>query len=992
MKKAKRFVELLAAQLKDQGTQYSNKDTISEAFKDVVKGLPDSKLKRELETEFDKYVILLSGEIAKTKLENGHAKVDDTELEDIQNVETTESKASLGECAYNLYLKKGYKVNKTASGSVNGSQKKAIYLTLLAKRLPKCKKDKTLFQLASCETLHTDSSGKFLWLEHFNKILTSSVGQVTPCILQRIMMLFVQKMLPSIEECLANPKYKGLKKLKKGLFKFLYWCHFKYHQLDEKLNTKPSFEDMLSCMLSWYIDLVAVESRTVDQETDPGKHIAMVTKFLLRQSPNHCYDVVAQLDAVKEQDKDVIWPLLRVILKRHPEPLNHETYTTYMLAVRNVMSHFTEKDSQIFKETALTCPAPEEYLDFLSVKDSAILEDLPVTKKFNGIAITHFLINEAGDELMSHISEVVTVDITEEEAEVQESEKEAEGGEIEQPLFYLDVQGNKKMEVEGEQHAGDEQGEEIVITDADIDKMLQENEEEEEDSGSVRSDVENIEDEDEAGETVADTINTIKTMLGLKKTDNITITAGTLVKEKDTSDALGQVKNETAMEHDNGSKGVDDENDESSVESVTVDDSDSDVSMEDASDQSNQEGEEDTSRVNDDKEECRVTEGQDGRNDKNVPVETDNLQDKELELNKLEDVQVINLENIDFTQMTNNAADKMPVNRRKSLRTRTPVVTLTRMDTRSTSKSMENNKLATSSFSQRKADSFGVPYRSPPGKNAVVPDSDSDVSISKNLSLDLSRHLKPTQSSTNVQSDLSGTAQEAESPVITVQGQEYESAIMDDKETEIETIAKKEKLQSQKKKCADTPKKVANTPTTKARKLDTSKVSVSKSASKKTPRKRKLGVQKDIFEYSSESDSPVKVLKGAQLKNRGQPPILAALPEAAIVLKSLRSRTISEMSTGTEDNCILPVSSKTAKFETSRSLRSRNLSESSVITGARELTVLKEKSKSVGDEDTVTKTPTRKPSRLGVQKTSRSSAKPPAESESSKRRYSLRGK
>ncbi|XP_013399409.1 uncharacterized protein LOC106165652 [Lingula anatina] len=451
MKKAKKFVSLLVNRLSKENFDESEWNKV---FQQAVHDLPDGALKTTLETHLEKYLTLFKKKLFDVHPDQSVAGEKSQEKgiynEPIENL-----------YAYNLYLQKGQALSEESISTLDPHEKRSLYLNYLAKKFDD--EDETqLFRLVSeagKPIASAEGEDRFPWLGNFRKLclVTLNRSSSNPQTLQKLMHICLTKLGISVAECIANRKHRGGKSLRREILNLLVFFHFKNKDLNQCFD-KPSYADLMASLLSLYVDLNLVLNRKVEEDFELGEHVAFVVHFLLRNSPVHYLDVILQLEAVEEMDKDVILPLFRKILSSPPAKETCAWYSKYMVAVRFAMRSLGEVNIQEILRVAQSIPAPPDFMDWLRQNHAVAVDSLPETKKFKGIHISRFLLNpaEADEELLEKLLDIMTEQhVTEKEnnssvdGENSTLHKDDQGATADQELtFFVDTTADKKTAAE----------------------------------------------------------------------------------------------------------------------------------------------------------------------------------------------------------------------------------------------------------------------------------------------------------------------------------------------------------------------------------------------------------------------------------------------------------------------------------------------------------------------------------------------------------------
>ncbi|XP_053974736.1 uncharacterized protein LOC128874238 [Hylaeus volcanicus] len=210
----------------------------------------------------------------------------------------------------------------------------------------------------------------FPWLIKFNKAMCSSVGSKNAQLLQRLISLYTQNILTSINT--YCDKALHMKQLKNHINSTLTFFHFYWHDIKEYVSDYDTYLNAMSVLLGIYIDM---ELKTFRHAKDSSSIITKLISVLwiyLNNSEKHIFRVLLKLKHISKKYTKIYDPIFMksfTCLRRSIESLTDIDYIRYLLILKmwkRMKENFKEKKE--VNKIALTIlgPCPPKIRDELS--------------------------------------------------------------------------------------------------------------------------------------------------------------------------------------------------------------------------------------------------------------------------------------------------------------------------------------------------------------------------------------------------------------------------------------------------------------------------------------------------------------------------------------------------------------------------------------------------------------------------------------------------
>ncbi|XP_064613080.1 uncharacterized protein LOC135476866 [Liolophura sinensis] len=291
------------------------------------------------------------------------------------------------------------------------------------------------------------------------------------------MFLILSSVQGHVESCLADQDRARAVRLQRELHTILTFLYIKHGNLKGKKHIpgRQKYEDVLASLLSLYVDLVLLTSRSSETPVKVSKELCSFVFLLLSPWPAHVVDVLIQSSLPCSPDVTTVLPLARKCLKSPPIKPDCRTYTKYVVCLRSIVSALGEEVKDIC-QVAKSVKAPKSYLSWLREQREDLLDNLPEDRKFKGRVITQFLLHEADDALIDGLLDILTEELPEAREATEQSVSDdltkqkslaEETPSEDMPLFYVDKKGkddkgNQGVKNGNEGTMGDKDGSEVI--------------------------------------------------------------------------------------------------------------------------------------------------------------------------------------------------------------------------------------------------------------------------------------------------------------------------------------------------------------------------------------------------------------------------------------------------------------------------------------------------------------------------------------------------
>ncbi|XP_063397203.1 transcriptional regulator ATRX-like [Mytilus trossulus] len=418
-KKATKFTKQTAIELKAYRDDY-DKEELKRTFIEAVKSISKKDIKTEILQNVDKYVKKLDKFLRKS-----------------QNRQHVREEGDLPEFDYNLYQPDGHQLQNTEGKTEK--ERELLVNQIIAERIHQDPEvlnllddfppeDKSFPQLSSC-----------------HKLLKLTSGSKHAETLRQIMLKYFRVVQTQAEDLVAGEETDRCSEMATEIRNFVSVCHLRKQHCDQcEDEKKPSYEDILTSLLSLYVELFLQSNRSGNNKNKMGRQLCGFVKYLLPWQ-QHQLDLLLQLSSVTEEDAEVIIPLARAILIKTEEYPEEKIYLRQVLAVRSLHSKVGDAVDDI-NETMKSVSAPRKLLSWLRNQDAPLVEEFPNDKKFKGTIVTKFLLEEATEDQTERLTDIFSYNEADDEEESQMDKTPSKGApstkqkeDLEQLNFFIDT-------------------------------------------------------------------------------------------------------------------------------------------------------------------------------------------------------------------------------------------------------------------------------------------------------------------------------------------------------------------------------------------------------------------------------------------------------------------------------------------------------------------------------------------------------------------------
>ncbi|XP_071178625.1 uncharacterized protein [Mytilus edulis] len=419
-KKATKFTKQTAIELKAYRDDY-DKEELKRTFIEAVKSVSKKDIKTEILKNVDKYVKKLDKFLRKS-----------------QNRQHVREEGDLPELDYNLYQQDGHQLQNTEGKTEK--EREILVNQIIAERIHQVPEVLNLLDDFPPE----DES--FPQLSSCHKLLKLTSGSKHAETLRQIMLKYFRVVQTQAEDLVAGEETDRCSEMATEIRNFVSVCHLRKQHCnqcgDEK---KPSYEDILTSLLSLYVELFLQSNRSGNNKNKTGRQLCGFVKYLLPWQ-QHQLDLLLQLSSVTEEDATVIIPLARAILIKTEEYPEEKIYLRQVLAVRSLHSKVGDAVDDI-NETMKSVSAPRKLLSWLRNQDAPLVEEFPNDKKFKGTIVTKFLLEEATEDQTERLTDIFSYNEADDEEETPMDKTPSKGApptkqkgeDLEQLNFFIDT-------------------------------------------------------------------------------------------------------------------------------------------------------------------------------------------------------------------------------------------------------------------------------------------------------------------------------------------------------------------------------------------------------------------------------------------------------------------------------------------------------------------------------------------------------------------------
>ncbi|CAC5377836.1 unnamed protein product [Mytilus coruscus] len=421
-KKALKFTKQTAIQLKDSYSLRDDydKEELKRTFIEAVKSISKKDIKTEILQNVDKYVKKLDKFLRKSQTRQHFREEKD-----------------LPEFVYSLYQQDGCQLQNTEGKTEK--EREILVNQIIAERIHK---DPEVLNLLDDFPPEDEN---FPQLSSCHKLLKLTSGSKHAETLRQIMLKYFRVVQTQAEDLVTEQETDRCSEMAKEIKNFVSVCHLRKQHCDQCGDEKkPSYEDILTSLLSLYVELFLQSKKSGNNKNKTGRQLCGFVKYLLPWQ-QHQLDLLLQLPSVTEEDATVILPLARAILKKTEEYPEEKIYLRQVLAVRSLHSKIGDAVDSI-NETMKSVSAPRKLLSWLQNQDAELLEEFPNDKKFKGTIVTKFLLEDATEEQIERLTDIFSYNEAEDEEQSptdeppsDETPSTKQKEDLEQLNFFIDT-------------------------------------------------------------------------------------------------------------------------------------------------------------------------------------------------------------------------------------------------------------------------------------------------------------------------------------------------------------------------------------------------------------------------------------------------------------------------------------------------------------------------------------------------------------------------
>ncbi|XP_063419157.1 uncharacterized protein LOC134701967 [Mytilus trossulus] len=418
-KKATKFTKQTAIELKAYRDDY-DKEELKRTFIEAVKSISKKDIKTEILQNVDKYVKKLDKFLRKS-----------------QNRQHVREEGDLPEFDYNLYQQDGHQLQNTEGKTE--TERELLVNQIIAERIHQ---DPEVLNLLDDFPPENKS---FPQLSSCHKLLKLTSGSKHAETLRHIMLKYFRVVQTQAEDLVAGEETDRCSEMATEIRNFVSVCHLRKQHCDQcEDEKKPSYEDILTSLLSLYVELFLQSNRSGNNKNKTGRQLCGFVKYLLPWQ-QHQLDLLLQLSSVTEEDATVIIPLARAILIKTEEYPEEKIYLRQVLAVRSLHSKVGDAVDDI-NETMKSVSAPRKLLSWLRNQDAPLVEEFPNDKRFKGTIVTKFLLEEATEDQTERLTDIFSYNEADDEEESPMDKTPSKGApstkqkeDLEQLNFFIDT-------------------------------------------------------------------------------------------------------------------------------------------------------------------------------------------------------------------------------------------------------------------------------------------------------------------------------------------------------------------------------------------------------------------------------------------------------------------------------------------------------------------------------------------------------------------------
>ncbi|XP_014664238.1 PREDICTED: serine/arginine repetitive matrix protein 2-like [Priapulus caudatus] len=450
-KKARKFITLLSRSLDkssdglklDKGRRKAFKNSLRVAIEELADGGLKSELLENLKQYTKRLCSLLevkqekharSKSVAKRK--KGKEKVQRRTLTVYESLDTP----------YNFFMKEGCMLRHHIMEMLSLEKQNEIYANFLVQKIvhnsPQNQlQDEDIFTKL-CESRKLGRGCKsFPWLTELRTHMLLIVDVGTSVAMQEFMIKLLRMIAADVQICVEGSKVKRSRLLADYIVDILTFSQARMKCLNE-FATSPSYGDLVSAILSMYIDLEAICSSKIEGKSYLGKKVSVLMETLLGAAKHQPYklDVIIQVSLFDKHHLEVLWPLVEHVLAGVPRPLSCTQYVKFVLAVKTARRVAGKERTRQLRKKAYMVAAPSRFLDWLEKVSMMLVAGIPESMREDGLEITKFLMKKRQTPFCNNILDTFSMNASSETSSWHVPDS-SEGTD----LFFIDA-GTDKTE------------------------------------------------------------------------------------------------------------------------------------------------------------------------------------------------------------------------------------------------------------------------------------------------------------------------------------------------------------------------------------------------------------------------------------------------------------------------------------------------------------------------------------------------------------------
>ncbi|KAH3888864.1 hypothetical protein DPMN_012906, partial [Dreissena polymorpha] len=250
----------------------------------------------------------------------------------------------------------------------------------------------------------------FDWLPLISLLWELTIGS-KPLAVVRLLKMLYMNCESDVNKCLekATPNRAG--KLSEVLKNIISRCSCMIRGKKMTPYQNSRYCHTVAALCSYYVDLCCVYSSKVLKKKQYGRDVCGFVSYVLRDWPQHLIEVPLQLSKIGPSTRAVVLPLAIKCLESKPSMNDHEHYLKYLLLARKLNENIGQDDERLQEcwMEVKKVPASQQFLSWLEEQCPDTMGHLPKEdRKFKGLAVTHFLLADADEELISLLYQLLS--------------------------------------------------------------------------------------------------------------------------------------------------------------------------------------------------------------------------------------------------------------------------------------------------------------------------------------------------------------------------------------------------------------------------------------------------------------------------------------------------------------------------------------------------------------------------------------------------------